>query len=52
MKNYGLYTKELSDIIHKVKANTIEEAITFFSKSKKLSKKIVVDIWLVKEITK
>jgi hypothetical protein len=54
MKNYGLYTKgnnKIIDIVNKVQAQTLEDAISFFAKVKKLSKKNLIDIWDVKEIT-
>ena len=56
MKNYGLYTKErgnrVVEIINRVQAETLEEAIIIFSKIKKLTKKNIIDIFDVKEITK
>jgi len=56
MKNYGLYTKEIEtkvvEIINRVQAETLEEAIVLFSKIKNLSKKNIIDIFDVREITK
>ena len=55
MKNYGLYTKgkeRVEEIIHRIQAETLEEAIILFSKVKKLSKRSIVEIFDVKEITK
>ena len=51
MKNYGLYTKE-NEIIHKIKAESIEEATIILSKIKKLSKKNILDIFEIKEVSK
>jgi hypothetical protein len=54
MKQYGLFTKKLSDIksdvIAKIRAYSLDEAITLFSKIKKLEKSNIVDIFDVKEI--
>jgi hypothetical protein len=55
MKNYGLYTKgkeRVEEVIHRIKAETLEEAIALFSKVKKLSKRSIVEIFDVKEIAK
>lgn len=56
MKQYGLFTKELknlkSDVIAKIEAHSLDEAITLFSKIKKLEKSNIVDIFDVKEIKK
>ena len=55
MKNYGLYTKgieRVEEVIHRIQAETLEEAIILFSKIKNLSKRNIVEIFEVKEITK
>lgn len=56
MKNYGLFTKsgtnKVVEIINRVQAETLEEAVIIFSKIKKLSKKNIIDIFDVREITK
>lgn len=52
MKNYGLYLKgNMSETINKVKAESIEDAVILLSKIKKISKKNLVDIWEIKEIS-
>lgn len=53
MKNYGLYTKglsEASEIILKIQAVTLEEAISTFALIKKLPKKSILEIYEVSEI--
>ena len=54
MKNYGLYTKgkENEEIINRIQAETLEEAIILFSKIKNLSNKSILEIFEVKEIIK
>lgn len=51
MKNYGLYIKE-NEVISKIKAESMEEAITIFSKIKSLNRKNLLDIFEIKEIIK
>jgi hypothetical protein len=55
MKNYGLYTKnkeKAEEIINRIQAETLEEAIILFSKIKNISKRSILEIFEVKEIIK
>ena len=55
MKQYGLYTKgksDVLDILNKIQAGSLEDAIEIFAEIKKISKKNLIEIWDVKEITK
>lgn len=58
MEQYGLYTNIKPDaksnsneeLIHSLKAESLEEAIILFSKRKKLSKRVLLEIFDVKKI--
>lgn len=54
MKQYGLFTKKMvgvrADVVAKIEAHTLEEAINLFSKIKKLEMSSIVEIFDVKEI--
>ena len=50
MKKFGLFTKNSTDTIKKVDIESLDLAISFFSKIKRLKKSDLVDIFIVKEI--
>ncbi len=50
MKKYGLFNKNASEIIHKIEANSIVEAIEMFSKIKKISTDDITNIFDIKVI--
>ena len=50
MKNYGLYTKSITEVINKIEAVSMEDAIFKFASIKKLTMKNIVEIFEVKEI--
>jgi len=49
MKQFGLYTKSSKEAIHKISADSLQEAIRIFSEMKKLEEKILTEIFVVRE---
>jgi len=47
MKTFYLKPKKCKEVISRVSLETLEEAIIYFSKVKKLSKKSILDIYTV-----
>ena len=52
MKTFYLKTKITEEVLKKVDCQSIEEAIEYFSKVKRLSKKDLVDIFLITKCEK
>lgn len=52
MKKFGIFSKLSKEVIFKLKASNIQEAIKFFSELKKLEEKVLLDIFIVRELEK
>jgi hypothetical protein len=50
MKTFGLTAKNSNEIISKTNVETLEEAKTYFAKTKKLKKVLLLQIFEIKEI--
>ena len=50
MKTFGLVLKNSNEVISRTTVTTIEEAKTYFAKTKKLKKVLLLQIFEVKEI--
>lgn len=49
MKQFGLFAKSSKEAIHKITADSIQEAIRIFSEMKKLEEEILMEIFVVRE---